>query len=145
MIMDFDKYELSDELRAQLKSDYEADVAGLKNKNAELIEREKRAKEAKDTAEASVVEMTTAAEDAKVALAEKEGDIEKYKLAVSERDEKLATVQREFKEAEAGRLLDSAVNDFSAKLADDPAGKMYMQAQFKDAISVVDGEVKPND
>ena len=140
--MDFSKYELSDELRAALEKDYSDSVAGLKSKNSELIEREKKLKEAN---EGLTLEMSTKEEDAKVQLAEKEGTVEQYKNAVAERDEKIATIQREFKEAQNKSLIESAVSEFSAGLANDPAGRMYMQKLFTDSVDVVDGQVKPKD
>lgn len=140
--MDFDKYELSDELRATLKSDYESDISGLKSKNAELIEREKLAKE---NSEKLTLDMATAEENAKVALAEKDNNVEQYKLAVAERDEKIKSIQFEFQETENKRVLESAVNDFSTTLADDPAGRMYMQSQFSSMVEVKDGQVVSKD
>lgn len=140
--MDFSKYGLTDEQVSSLTTDYELDIKGLKAKNSDLIEREKAQKEAN---EALAIEMATKEEDAKVALAEKDGTVEQYKNAVAERDAKLETVQREFKETESKRVLESAVNDFSSVLADDPAGRMFMQKQFQDAVSVVDGVIKPID
>lgn len=140
--MDFDKYELSDEVKASIKADYEASIAGLKAKNADLIEREQKQRQAN---EELAVQMASKEEDAKVALAEKEGDIEKYKVAVAERDEVLAKTKREFQEVENGRLRDAALNDFSTSLTDDPAGRMYMQSKFAESIDIIDGQVKPKD
>ena len=140
--MDFSKYELSDELRATLETDYSADVNGLKAKNTELIEREKQAKESADKV---TLDMTTAEENAKVALAEKDNNVEQYKKAVAERDEKIKSIQFEFQETENKRLLEGAVNDFSSGLADDPAGKMYMQSLFNNSVEVKDGVVVSRD
>ena len=42
--MDFTKYGLTDEQQSTAQADYNAEIAGLKNKNAELIEREKTSK-----------------------------------------------------------------------------------------------------
>ena len=140
--MNFDNYELSDELRATLKKDYDADVLGLKNKNTDLIAREATAKE---SVEKMTLEIATTEENNKVALAEKDNDVAKYKLAVEERDDKIKTVQLEFKETNDKRLLESSVNDFSSVLADDPAGRMYMQSQFSSLVEVKDGVVLPKD
>lgn len=140
--MDFTKYELSDELRATLAKDYEADVSGLKNKNTELIDREKSIK---STNEELTLKLQTQEEDAKVALAEKDGTVEQYKAAVAERDEKINSIQFEFKETENKRVLESSVNEFSSVLTKDPAHRMYMQKLFQDSVGVVDGVVKPKD
>ena len=117
--MDFSKYELSDELRAALIKDYDADVAGLKAKNAELIEREKTSKA---DVEKLTLEAATVEENNKIALAEKEGTVEQYKVALAEKEEKIKTINFEFQEANNKRLLDSSVNEFSNLLSDDPAG-----------------------
>ena len=138
--MNFDNYELSDELRATLKKDYEADVLGLKNKNIEV---HLLLKDSKSEAEELTLKIATAEEDSKVALAEKDNDVAKYKLAVEERDDKIKAVQLEFTETNNKRLLESAVNDFSSVLADDPAGRMYMQSQFNSMVEVKDGVVVP--
>ena len=140
--MDFSKYELSEELRATLAKDYEADISGLKSKNTDLIQREKTQKEAN---EALIVQMSTQEEDQKVALAEKEGTVEQYKNAIAERDQKLETVTREFQETENKRLIDSSISDFSSSLADDPAGKMYMQSLYGNSIEIKDGVVVSKD
>ena len=140
--MDFTKYELSDELRATLIADYEADITGLKNKNSDLILSEKSTKE---KLEQLTVEMATQEENAKVALAEKEGTVEQYKNAIAERDQRLETVTREFKETENKRVLEGTLNEFSTVLSNDPAGRMYMQKLFQDSLEVSDGVVKPKD
>ena len=78
MPLDFDSYGLDEELRKKIEADYNKDVEGLKSKNSELIDREKAAKSALEEYQITATEQ---AENAKVALAEKEGDIEKYKAA----------------------------------------------------------------
>lgn len=140
--MDFSKFELSDELRAALEKEYSDSVAGLKGKNSDLIGRLDKQKQ---EYEASILEQTQAQEDIKVSLAEKEGDIEKYKAAVAEREEALAATKREFQEATNERIKTEALSEFSVALTDDPAGRMYMQKQFTDSIDIVDGEIKPKD
>ena len=140
--MDFTKYGLTDEQQALAKADYDSEIAGLKNKNTELIEREK----AQKTENVRLtLEQTTNEENAKVALAEKDGDIEKYKIAVAEREETLATAKREFQERDNSRLLGDAVNGFSDHLSKDPAAREYMQNKFKSQIEIVDGVAKPKD
>tara|TARA_R110002050_G_scaffold293282_1_gene449684 strand:+ start:402 stop:1043 length:642 start_codon:yes stop_codon:yes gene_type:complete len=140
--MNFTDYGLDEEVANKLKADYEADVLGLKNKNNELIDREKAAK---DSVESMTLQIATAEENNKVAIAEKENDVAKYKLAIDERDDKLKAVQFEFAETNNKRLLESAVNDFSGSLTDDPAGRMFMQSQFNNSVEVKDGVVVPKD
>lgn len=141
--MNFDDYGLDDEVKAKIAADYEADIKGLKSKNYELIEREKSLK-----ADVEKVQLDAAAkeEDAKVALAEKDGDIEKYKVAVAEREERMKQVEQDFIEKDKARVLDMAANDFvSSNVADDPAAKKYMESVFRDGVDVVDGKLKPKD
>jgi ABC-type phosphate/phosphonate transport system substrate-binding protein len=141
--MDFTQYEgISDEIKTQLAADYQTDVEGLKAKNSDLINRANTLKEAN---EAERLTNTQAAEDAKLALIEKDGSIADYKAALLERDEKIEIVKREFKETENKRLTESAVNEFSGALVDDPAGRMYMQSKFLESVDVVDGQVIPKD
>jgi hypothetical protein len=140
--MKFEDYGLEGEMLAKAQKDYDADILGLKNKNADLIKRES---ESKESVEKLTMEIATTEENNKVALAEKDNDVAKYKLAVEERDDKIKTVLLEFKETNDKRLLEGAVNDFSIVLADDPAGRMYMQSQFNSLVEVKDGVVVPKD
>ena len=140
--MNFEDYDLPDEVKAKLQADYDEDIKGLKGKNADLIS---RLDKQKLDHEAAILEQTQAQEDAKVALAEKEGDIKKYKIALQEREDALSTVKREFQEKEDLRLTESALHEFSTVLTDDPAGRMYMQKQFSDLVQVRDGNVVPKD
>ena len=143
MPIDFDSYGLDDDTKAKLKVDYETDINGLKAKNSDLIEREKAAKAAADE---SLLAATKAEEDAKVALAEKSGDIEKYKLAVEQSREKMDSMQLEFKQKETQRLSDMAANDFISKhVSSDPAARSYMESIYRNSIDVVDGVIKPKD
>ena len=143
MPIDFDSYGLDDDTKAKLKADYEADVTGLKAKNSDLIEREKAAKAAADE---SLLAATKAEEDAKIALAEKSGDIEKYKLAVEQSREKMESMQLEFKQKETQRLSDMAASDFINKhVSSDPAARSYMESIYRNSIDVVDGAIKPKD
>jgi len=140
--MDFTKYGLEGEQLAQAQKDYDADVLGLKNKNTELIDREKVAK---DSVEAMTLQISITEENNKVALAEKDGTVEQYKSAIAERDEKIKSINFEFQETNNKRLIETSVNDFSTALADDPAGRMYMQSQFSGLIEVKDGAVVSRD
>ena len=141
--MDFSKYELTDEIKAQIEKDYAEDIAGLKAKNSDLIE---RAKASKEELEQSQIDYAKAEEEAKIALAEKEGDIGKYKIAVEESNERIQSLEIEFKEKEKARLLESSVNEFvSGSVKNDPAAKKYMEGIYRDHIDVIDGEVKPKD
>ena len=65
--MNFNDYDLSNELRAKLTTDYDANVSDLKAKNTELIEREKLQKEANESLKLS---HATDAEKAKLDIAE---------------------------------------------------------------------------
>ena len=132
----------SDTAEKDIIARVERHVLGLKNKRDDLIQRERLAKE---KVESLTVEIATIEEDKKVALAEKDNDVAKYKLAVEERDDKIKAVQLEFTEANNKRLLEGAVNDFSTSLVDDPAGRMYMQSLFKDSVEVKDGVVVSKD
>ena len=140
--MDFSKYELSDELRATLDKDYQADILGLKAKNAELIEREKQVK-----VEHEALRTTAEKEkhDAAKALAEKNGSIEDYKAALQAEKDAMINLEATFNQEKSDRILSDSVNDFSGALADDPAGKMYMQKLFQDSVEVKDGLVVPID
>lgn len=141
--MDFSKYELSDDVRAQIEKDYTDDVAGLKAKNTDLIERSKASKE---ELEQSQISYAKAEEDAKLAIAEKENDVGKYKIAKAESDERLEKLTLEFKEKEKTRILDASVSEFvSSSVMDDPAAKKYMEGIYRDNIDVIDGEAKPKD
>lgn len=144
--MKFEDYGLEGEMLAKAQADYESSlnekVEGLKNKNAELIDREKKVKESNDSL---MLEMSTKEENAKVLLAEKEGTVEQYKNAVTERDQKIDSIKREFQESESKRVLSDAVNDFSVGLVDDPASRMYMQSLFKEGVEIKDGVVSTKD
>lgn len=142
MPLDFDSYGLDEDTKKKLKSDYESDIAGLKAKNTELIDREKAAKESLEQVK---LDTAKADEDAKVALAEKEGDIEKYKAAVAERDTNMAALQREFQEKDNSRITLEGEVKFSASISDDPAAQAYMKSLFRDSVEVVDGQLRPKD
>jgi len=142
MPIDFDSYGLDDELKAKIKSDYESDVSGLLAKNTDLIGREKTAKAAFEEAQLKAAED---AENVKVALAEKEGNIEGYKLAIAERDESLATVRREFQERDNSRIMLEGEVSFSSNVVDDPAAQHYMKGLFRDNTEVVEGVLRPKD
>lgn len=140
--MDFTKYGLEGEQLAQAQADYTADVNGLKAKNSDLIEREKVAK---GELESSKLETEQYKHDQAKALAEKDGSIADYKLALDNEKEQMTLLKHGFQESENKRLLESSVNDFSTVLADDPAGRMYMQSQFNGMVEVKDGLVVPKD
>ena len=140
--MDFTKYELSDELRATLQKDYNADVAGLKSKNNDLIDREKAAKLELDQYKLDAEqEKHTAAKE----LAEKNGSIAEYKAALDNEKEQMTLLKHEFQQTEEKRLIESAVNEFSTLIVDDPAGRMYMKTLFQQGIEVKDGVVVSKD
>ena len=85
--MDFSKYELSDELRATLTADYEADVSGLKLKNTQLIDREKVAKL---DLEQSKLDTEQVKHDLAKELATEKGSVADYKLALDTEKEAVA-------------------------------------------------------
>ena len=140
--MNFTDYGLDEEIASKLQADYDADITGLKNKNAELIDREKLAK---GDLEASKLDIEQGKHDAAKALAEKDGSIADYKIALDDEKEAMTLLKHGFQESENKRLLESSVNDFSTVLADDPAGRMYMQNQFSNLVEVKDGVVVPKD
>lgn len=140
--MNLDEFELDAEVKEKILALHEADVTGLKAKNSELIEREKGAK---SSLEQYQLEQTQAAEDAKVALAEKEGDIEKYKAAVQERDDAMNALKHDILERDNKIVMDGALAEFSNKLSDDPAARSYMQQKFRESVDIVDGQLKPKD
>lgn len=140
--MDLSEFTLDDDTKVKILALHEASILGLKTKNADLIQREKDAKLALETEKLATAQ---ASEDQKVALAEKDGDITKYKLAVEERDAAMSALKLDIAEKNKEALMATAVSDFSAKLTDDPAGRMYMQSLFKGGVDVVEGVVKPKD
>ena len=141
--MDFTKYGLEGEMLAKATADYEADILGLKGKNAELIGKEQKLKA---DMEALALENATKIEDAKLeALAAQNGTIEQYQAQLKEKDDNLAIVKQEFKQAEEGRIMSDKLSEFSSKLADDAAGRMYMQSLFKESVEFVDGQLRAKD
>ena len=141
--MDLSKYGLEGEMLAKATADYEADILGLKSKNTELIGKEQKLK---SEMEALAIENATKIEDAKLeALAAQNGTIEQYQAQLKEKDDNLAIVKQEFKQAEEGRIMSDKLSEFSSKLADDAAGRMYMQSLFKDSVEFVDGQLRAKD
>lgn len=140
--MDFNKYELSDELRATLKKDYEADVLGLKSKNTDLIERERIAKA---DLEQSKVDTEQLKHDAAKELATEKGSVADYKLALDAEKEAMTLLKHTFQEEKDSHTLSDAVTAFSSGLVDDPAGRMYMNSLFSNSVEVKDGVVVSKD
>lgn len=141
--MNFDDYELSDDIKAKIVADYEKDVKGLKAKNAEVILREQAAKEELQKAQ---LNMATVEQDAKIALAESGNNVEAYKTALAEKDALIEATKLEFIEKDKKRVTDMAVNDFLAsKVSSDPAARAYMEMVFRSSIDVIEGEAKPKD
>ena len=143
--MDLSSLGLDEDTQVKILELHESDVKELKNKNYDLIGRIKGAKERSEELERAALESAEAVENAKVALAEKEGDLVKYKDAVAERDENLAAIQREFKEKDSQRLMSDAKNNFSKVVADDKASQHYMVHEFENSVEVVEGVVRPKD
>ena len=140
--MDLSTLELDDDTKVKILALHEADILGLKNKNTDLIEREKAAKLELETEKLATVQ---SAEDQKVALAEATNDVAKYKLAVDERDTAMATLKVDIAEKNNEALMATAVDGFSSGLTDDPAGRQYMQSLYKNGVHVVDGVLAPKD
>ena len=127
---------------AKAKSDYDKDILGLKNKNADLITRES---EAKSNLETYKVEAEKEKHETAKALAEKNGSIEDYKVALQNEKDAMVNLEATFQQERDNRVLGDAVSDFSGVIADDPAAKQYMQAQFSSLVEVKDGQVVPKD
>ena len=141
--MNFDDYELPDDVKAKIQLDYDADIKGLKAKNADLIGRESAIK---GELEKSQLDFATAEQDAKIALAESGDNVEAYKAALAEKDSLIESTKLEFAEKDKKRVTDMAVNDFvSSHVSSDPAARKYMESVYRDSINVVDGEAKPID
>ena len=132
----------SDTAKADILASVAKHVLGLKNKNADLIKREADAKDSLDEYKIDAEkEKHTAAKE----LAEKNGSIEDYKVALQNEKDAMINLEATFQQEKDGRVLSDSVNDFSSVLADDPAGRMYMQSQFSSLVEVKDGVVVPKD
>lgn len=141
--MVFEGLGLDDEMLAKVQAAHDEDVKGLKSKNSDLIESNKTLKA---DAEKIALDAAMTKENAKVALAEKENDVEQYKAAIAERDENMKKVEQEFIEKDKARVLDMAVNEFIAsKVDNDPAAKKYMESVYREQLDVVNGELVSKD
>ena len=141
--MNFDDYELSDEVKAKIQADYDADIKGLKAKNSDLIEREKAIK---DDLEKVQLDFATAEQDAKIAKAESGDNVEAYKAALAEKDALIESTNLAFAAKDNARITDMAVNEFvSSHVSADPAVRNYMEGVYRDSINVVDGKVASKD
>ena len=141
--MNFDDYELSDEVKAKIQADYDADIKGLKAKNSDLIEREKSIK---DDLEKVQLDFATAEQDAKIAKAEIGNNVDAYKAALAEKDALIESTKLEFAEKDKARVTDIAVNEFvSSHVSADPAARKYMESVYRDSIDVVDGKIASKD
>lgn len=141
--MNFDDYELSDEVKAKIQADYDADIKGLKAKNSDLIDREKTIK---DELEKVQLDFATAEQDAKIAKAESGDNVEAYKAALAEKDALIESTNLAFAEKDKTRVTDMAVNEFvSSHVSADPAARKYMESVYRDSIDVVDGKISSKD
>ena len=141
--MNFNDYDLSNELRAKLTTDYDANVSDLKAKNTELIEREKLQKEANESLKLS---HATDAEKAKLDIAEASGNVKTYKKQLAESKETLNSVKHEFSQEKDERIKLDALNVFSANLVSgSDMGRKGMIDTFKENTKVVDGVLVTND
>lgn len=138
---------LSPEHITEINSRHEADVNGLKAKNAELVARESDAKAARDAADEA---RAAAEEQSKIDLAEQNKDIEGLKNAMAERDARIAERDAKIREQEQfaqkaaeQSTLDAAKVEFMKGVAPDAASQMYMERQFLDNVDVQNGQVVP--
>jgi uncharacterized protein YeeX (DUF496 family) len=143
--MDFSGFGLEDDLIAKLEAAYEESVSGLKSKNAELVAREKALKEKLKESDQEKITALEEAENLKVEQAEKAGDVEKFKLAIEQRDNAIAALKQEFQDRENDRLISETTGDFLKHVADNDAARFYMEHKFKESIQVIDGQVRPKD
>lgn len=127
---------------AEIMSRHTDNITGLKNKNADLITRES---DAKSNLDAYKIEAEKEKHEAAKALAEKNGSIEDYKIALQNEKDAMINLEATFQQEKDGRVLSDSVNDFSTILSDDPAAKAYMQGQFSGLVEVKDGIVVPKD
>ena len=140
--MDLSSFGLDEETQSKIMEAHNTSISGLKNKNADLIEREGRHKLA---LEEGLLKSAEDAENVKVALAEKEGSIEQYKIAVADKDEALSSLRHEFQQKENDRLISDEKSLFSKNISDDPAAQAYMVGKFGESVEVRDGKVQPKD
>ena len=132
----------SDTASTEIIARVDAHVLGLKNKNTDLIKRES---DAKAELEQSKLDTEQLKHDAAKELATEKGSVADFKLALDAEKEAMTLLKHSFEETNNKRLLESAVNDFSGVLTDDPAHRMYMQSQFNSLVEVKDGVVVPKD
>jgi hypothetical protein len=140
--MKFEDYGLDGEMLAKAQKDYDADILGLKNKNTDLIERERIAKA---DLEQSKLDTEQVKHDLAKELATEKGSVADYKLALDAEKEAITLLKLSFQGEKDDRTLSDAVNDFSGGLVDDPAGKMYMQSLFKNSVEVKEGLIVSKD
>lgn len=144
--MDLDSFGLDEETKASILEKHsealDSEVKGLKAKVSDLIGRIGKAKSAH---EEELIAQTQAVEDAKVAAAEKEGDIAKYKQAAQDREDALNSLKEDFAATKNEYAFAQAKDKFIPKVSDDPAARLYMEQVLKDQIVIADGQVKPKD
>lgn len=140
--MDLSGFGLDEETQNKIMEAHNASISGLKNKNSDLVEREGKHKLA---LEEHVLKSAEDIENAKVALAEKEGSIENYKIAVADKDEALSSLRHEFQQKENDRLINDEKSLFSKSISDDRAAQVYMIGIFEESVEVRDGKVQPKD
>ena len=131
---------VSEEQAAAILALHEADIGGLKAKNAELIQREQAAKSRAEEIEAARI---AAEEQAKIELAEKEKDFDGLKAALAERDARIAEEAKRIAEMTNAQLMGAAKNDFMQHVIDDPAAKNYLDSIFEKGVGVRDGKIVP--
>jgi hypothetical protein len=115
-------------------------VDGLKNKNAELVQREKEAKASAEAASNAKIELE---EQSKINQAEKDKDFEGLKAALAERDTRIAEQEQQNKAFADNQILSASKAEFMALVSDDPAAKHYMGSQYDSMVGVRDGMAVP--
>ena len=121
-------------------ADVDSEVEGLKNKNTELVQREKEAKASAEAASNAKIELE---EQGRIDQAEKDKDFEGLKAALAERDTRIAEQEQQTKDFADNQVKSASKNEFMALVSDDPAAKHYMGAQFDAGVSVRDGQAVP--
>lgn len=146
--MDFDfgtelaKLDLADDIKTKVTGLYDLGVTGLKDKNSDLVERNRTSKEG---LEAANLQRVTDAEDAKVKIAEASGNIDQYKQAMTDKTKALEDMTAKNMELTNKGLKDAELAKFMPSISDDPAHREFMQNKFSGAFSIQNGVATPND
>lgn len=148
--MVFDGLGLDEETLAKVQAAHDADIKGLKAKNSDLIEQNKTIKA---DSEKTALEAAQSVEDAKLALAEREGDITSFKAQQEASKNAIESLKQEFADKEQARAeeerklkLDMNVKEFVLQnSAGDIGSNLALEKAYRESIQVVDGEIVPVD